>query len=90
MNAGYINVACVITTWRLGLRAPLVARNYISKECRLIYPSHAYKLNKVGKTRQVARCVLSIKLQSQKGSSQIISGDNLLARSVRKHLVIVA
>ena len=23
--------ACVITTWRLGLRAPLVARNYILK-----------------------------------------------------------
>ena len=25
--------ACVITTWRLGLRAPLVARNYIHVRC---------------------------------------------------------
>ena len=61
MNAGYINVASVITIpWRLGLRAPLVARNYISMECRLIYPSRAYKLNKAGKTRRVARCVFRL------------------------------
>ena len=31
LNAGYIHVCVIVTSWRLGLPAPLVARNYFLK-----------------------------------------------------------
>ena len=45
MLATYMG-ACVITTWRVGLQAPLVARNYIitKKEREIVRKSNAYKL----------------------------------------------